>query len=273
MPTTLKEINSVDDICTDVTSKTETLLGKLDEFVLNRAMRIVNHAPALYTLKELGAAAGSSSYGIDAAASALSISAPAMLSVPAWTGNALRIACIAQLASIAKSVLASEDELDQGDITALTAANLVAAKAISAGGLKWTALTAAVTGYGARNGADDGFNIKTASMQVLSSFFAVSTIFGVVDAIPSYVPLLSGQTEVVAGLGLLAYYGASNRDGNSTTKKVINAAVIGGMLWSKVAGGALALTSSNLLQVGTLVTAGTAYVAYGAIMKAKAALA
>lgn len=273
-PTLLKEINSVDDFAAEVVDKTETILGKADDLILNRVMRAVNHAPAIVTLKALGEAAGSSKYGIDAAASALSVSAPALLSVPAWTGNALRLVCVAQLASIAKSVLASDsDELSQGDIASTTAANWVAAKAISGGGLKWMALTAVVSGHSARNGADGDFTIHTAAMQILSSFSAVATILGAANAAPSIIPVLAGQTELVAGLGLAGYYIGATRSGNGTTKKVVNAAIIGGMLWSKIAGGALALTMGNLLQVGTLVTAGTAYVAYNAITSAKDALA
>lgn len=274
-PTHLKDIKSVGDLCDDVVGKTEKLLGKIDEFVLKRAMRLVNHAPALYTLKELGTAAGSSKYGIDAAASALAIAAPSMLSVPAWTGNVLRVVCIAQIASIAKSVLATDDdELWQSDIAATTAANLAFAKVItSATPLRYMALTSVVSGYSARSASDSKMNIHNAAMQILSSFTAVATILGAVNALPAVVPILSGQPEIIAGLGLAGYYTAATRGANSTTKKVINAGVIGAILYGKIAGGALSLTMSNLLQFGTLVTVGTAYVAYGAVMKAKEALA
>ena len=276
VPTLLRDSNPVDKFFTDVVDKTETFLGKVDKLVLKRAMRVVNHAPVLYTLKELGTAAGSSNYGVDAAASAIAVAAPSMLAVPAWTGNVIRIVCAAQLASILKSVLASDDdELTQGDISATTAANWVAAKAITAASpLRWMALTSVVSGYAARTWeGDDKFNIHTASMQILSSFTAVATILGAANAVPSLVPILAGQSEIIAGLGLAGFYAAATRAKNGTTKKVVNAAVIGGILWSKIAGGALAMTMDNLLQVGTLVTVGTAYVAYGAIMKAKEALA
>ena len=66
----LADVPAPGELCDNVVDKTETVLGKLDDWILNRGMRIVNHIPALYTLKQLGAAAGGSvRFGIDAAAS------------------------------------------------------------------------------------------------------------------------------------------------------------------------------------------------------------
>lgn len=265
----------VAELCDNVVSRTETVLGKVDELVLGRAIRLVNHLPALYTLKQLGAAAGSAKYGVDAAASAFSVASPALLGVPVALNNVWRLICIAQLASIAKSALANDrDELSQKDIAALTASNWAAAKILtSSTPLRWMAATSIISGYSARNGADGDLTIHTAALQLMSSFTAVATILGAANAAPAVVPFLAGKAELLAGLGLAGFYAAATRGGNGKTKKVVNAAVIGGILWSKIAGGALALTRSNLLNVGTLVTIGTAYVAYEAVTKAKDALA
>ena len=279
VPTQLTDSDDpVAELCDNVVSKTETVLGKIDDLVLNRAMRLVNHVPALFTLKQLGAAAGGSvRFGIDSAASAFpAVAAPAMLAVPTWTNNIWRIICAAQIASVAKSVLASDDdELSQNDISALAAANFAAREATTSGSLGWMALTSIISGYSARNSeSDDGsITIHNASMQLMSSYTAIATILGATNALPQIVPLLEGKAVVLSGLGLAGYYMASTRNGNSTTKKVVNAVVMGGILAGKVAGGALALTRANLLQVGTLITVATAYVAYGSIMNAKDALA
>ena len=265
----------VAEICDNVVGKTEDVLGKVDEHILSRAMRLVNHVPALYTLRALGSAAGSSRYGIDAAASAFSVASPALLGVPTALNNVWRVICLAQVASIAKSALASDrDELSQRDIAALTASNWAAAKILTSGTpLRWMAATSVISGYSARNGGDGDLSIHNAALQLMSSFTAVATILGAANAAPSIVPFLAGKAELLAGLGLAGFYANASRAGNGQTKKIVNAAVIAGILWSKIQGGALALTTSNLLNVGTLVTIGTGYVAYEAIMKAKDALA
>ena len=166
------------------------------------------------------------------------------------------------------------DELSQSDIAGLTVANWAATRAItSATPLRWLAATSIISGFSARNGGDGPITIHNAALQLMSSFTAVVTILGVTNAIPSVVPFMDGKAELLAGLGLVGMYANSNRNGNGTTKKVVNAAVIGGILWGRIAGGALALTRSNIVAFSTIVTAATAYVAYGTIMKAKEALA
>ena len=103
-----------------------------------------------------------------------------------------------------------------------------------------------------------------------SSITTIATILGVSAALPNLIPPLAGVPEVTAGVGLLAYHTMVNRKSNTKVKKVVSAGVIGGILWNQIQRGALALSLNNLLQVGTLVTAGTAYVAYD---KAREALA
>jgi len=45
--------NALDDTCESCVSTTEKYVGKADDLVLNRAMRVVDHAPAFVTLKAL----------------------------------------------------------------------------------------------------------------------------------------------------------------------------------------------------------------------------
>lgn len=266
--------NVVTEVASDITSKTETVIGKADNMILKRAMRIVNHLPAVVTLKCFAEAAGSSKYGVDIAASTFSYASPDLLSVPTWLGNVWPVICVAQIASLAKSALASDsDEVDQGGISALAFANFGATKALtSATPLRWVLATSILSGYSARNGGDGDLTVHTAASQLMSSITTAMTILGGVAALPNLVPFLSGQPEILAGVGLAAFYSLATRDGNGLVKKIINAGVIGGILASKIAEGALKLTFDNLFSVGTLVTIGTAYVAYEALVRAKDAL-
>jgi len=45
--------NALDDTAENCVSTTEKYVGKADDLVLNRAMRVVDHAPAFVTLKAL----------------------------------------------------------------------------------------------------------------------------------------------------------------------------------------------------------------------------
>jgi len=267
--------NAIGDSVADITSKTETVIGKADSLLVKRLLRVVNHLPAIVTLKTLAEAAGSSKYGIDIAASTFSYSTPSLLSAPTWLGNVWPLICIAQIASLAKSALASDsDEIDQGGISALTISNFAAAKILtSATPLRWLIATSILSGFGARDGGDGDLTIHTAATQLMSSITSVMAVLGVVAALPTIVPFLSSQPEILAGIGLASLYAVVTREGNGLTKKVINACVVGGILASKIAGGALKLSLNNLISVGTLVTAGTAYVVYEAVIKAKDALA
>jgi len=267
--------NAVADTCEDVVSKTEDALGKADEYVLSRALRFVNHAPVLVTLGGFAKAAGSSKYGVDAAASTFKYASPAGLALPVWLGYAWPVICVAQIASVLKSSLASDgDELSQRDISVLAVANVAATRALtSATPLRWLAATSVISGYPARNGGDGDVTIHNAALQLMSSFTGAMTVLGAAARLPDVIPFLAGQAEITAGIGLAAYYVLATRKNNGTVKRLVNAGIIGGILASKIAGGALKLTASNLLSVGTLVTAGTAFVAVEAIRRAKDALA
>lgn len=277
---TATSLNAFTDVMTDLTSKTEAVVGKADGLLLRRVMRVVNHLPAVVTLKAFAEAAGSSKYGVDVAASTFSYSAPSLLSVPTWIGNVWSVVCVAQIASLAKSALASDgDEVDQAGVSALAASNYAAAQVLgSATPLRWLVATSVLSSFGARNNNNNNsgggdLTVHSASSQLMSGLTTAVAVLGVVAALPTVVPFLGNQPELLAGIGLVAFYGLVSREGNGLVKKVVNAAVVGGILASRVAGGALKLSLDNIISFGTLVTAGTAYVAYEAIMKAKDALA
>ena len=264
--------NVVDDLCDDIVSKTESVVERVDSLVLKRAMRLVNHFPMYYTLKGFASAAGSSMFGVDAAASAFSYSTPALLALPTWTGNVWRVACLFQVASLAKSALASDsDELSQSDITSMAATNFAATKALTSGSLQWLVATSVLSSYSARNGASSDLSIHNGAIQLVSSFTTATAILGITAAVPSIIPVLAGQEEILALIGLGGMYAAGTRSGNGQVKKVVNGLVAGGILWSKIAGGALNV--NNLLNLGTVITAGTAFVAYEVLTRAKNALA
>ena len=151
--------NELDDACEKISDTTEDYMGKADSLVLNRAMRFVDHAPMILTLKALTEKAGISArmWSISSNPGAFAGLTTA-LSVPTWCYNVWVLVAVAQAASIAKSALASDgNELSQADITANAATNFVAARAIgSANPLRDTALVALVSGYSLRQGNSDG---------------------------------------------------------------------------------------------------------------------
>lgn len=265
--------NEVDDACEKITDKTEDVLDKADSMVLGRAMRFVDHAPILVTLKALAEKAGSSKWGIDASASAFTGLSTA-LAVPTWCFNIWALVAVAQIASVAKSALAEDqNELSQKDISTTALSNFLAARTIgSSCALGDTALTAVVSGYALRKNANDGaVTIHSAAMQLVSSFTTVLTVLGTISWAAAQLPFMDGRTELVSGLGIAAYYIMATRGGNGTVKKAVNAGIIGGILYARLAEGvSFTLSTANLFSGITLV--GTAYVAYEAINRLRKAV-
>lgn len=264
-PAALNEFNG------GVTSKVESALGLADDLVLKRLMRFVNHAPVVVTLGNLLNQLGSAKYGLDIAPSALSIASPAGLAIPQWIGYSLRVAAVAQMAAVLRSSLAEDsDELSQGDISSIAVSNVALGRALADGSpINW-AIAAVASGFSARNGGDEEASLTNLSTQVTTAITSVAAVMGLATTLPSVVPLLQGQEQVTALLGLGGFLALSDRDGNNTVKKVVAACVSGGMLVSKIAGGALNV--GNLLRLDTVVTAGVAYVAAFSIDQARQAL-
>jgi hypothetical protein len=267
--------SEIDDVAEKIVSTTESYVGKADDLVLNRAMRVVDHAPAFFTLKALADAGGISASlsGITSNPEAFTGLATA-LSVPTVTFNVWAAICAFQALSLAKSALATDgNELSQADITATAAANFVATRAIgSANPLRDTILTALVSGYAVRNGsAGGGATIHSTSLQLMSSFTTVLSVLGLVDVIASKVPYLSGNANVIGLLGIASYYVMVTREGNGTVKKAVNAGILGGMLVNALKGGVtFSLTvGSFLTNIGLL---GTAYLAYEGVNRLRNAV-
>ena len=126
--------------------------------------------------------------------------------------------------------------------------------------------------YYARKNTDSAENpeLSNLSVQITSSLASVATVLGVAAQLPTVIPILQGQEQLTAVVGLMGYLGLATRDGNGVVKKVVNACVIGGVLVSKIAGGALNM--GNLMRLDTVVTAATAYVAAVTIDKARNAV-
>ena len=273
VPSTIVRKNQVSEFCDNITGKTEDAIAKADDLVISRAMRLADHAPILVTLKALADKVGSSRWGIDAAPSAFAGQIGTALTIPTAVFNVWALISICQLASVAKSALADgQNELSQVDITSTAIANVMATRAIgSSTPLLATGLTALVSGYALRrNGADGAVTIHKAPMQIMSSFTTVLTVLGGVSALAAKLPLIKGRTEVVSTMGVAAYYLLATRRNNGTVRKAVNAGVVGGVLYARLAASGLALTTSSLLSVSL---AATAYVAYEAMMKLKNAIA
>lgn len=240
-------------------------------------MRFVNHAPAWMTLgamiKSLGGA--SNRFGLDIAPSALKLGGPVALgSIPIWVGYVMPIMVVTQAAAIVRSALADNDELSQSDISSMAVSNVCLTRALSSPSPASWAVAAVASGYYARNGhGNEDANIKNLSIQVTSSVSTAAALLAASAQIPKLIPILSGQQELTAMVGLLGMLGLTTQDGNSTVKRTVNAVILGGLLISKLAGGALQLSKANLLSKGIVVTAGTAYTAIIALQRAKDSLA
>ena len=268
----------VHDVADSVSQKIQSVLGKADDLVLSRAMRFVNHAPVIVTLATLMSKLGATAqwrFGLDIAPSMLKLQAPAALgAVPTWVGYCLPIMVVSQCAAVARSALAADgDELSQADISALAVSNFAFTRAITdASPVNW-ALAAVATGYYARNGhGSEDASIKNLSIQVASSVSTAATVLAAASQLPNVVPFLAGQAELTGVLGLAAILGLATQDGNSEVKRIVNAAILGGILVSKIAGGALQLSTANLFSKGIVVTAAAAYVAAIAVDRARSAI-
>ena len=267
--------SELDDAADNIVENTEKYVGKVDDLVLNRAMRVVDHAPAFYTLKALADAGGISATlsGITSNPEAFTGLGTA-LSVPTVSFNVWAAICAIQALSLAKSALANDsNELSQADITATAAANFMATRAIgSANPLRDTILTALVSGYAVRNGSAAGdATIHSASLQLMSSFTTVLSVLGLVSAVSAKIPVVSDSANVVGLLGIASYYVMVTREGNGTIKKAVNAGILGGMLVNALKGGvSFSLTTGSLLtNIGIL---GTAYLAYEGINRLRNAV-
>ncbi|KAG7337782.1 hypothetical protein IV203_017788 [Nitzschia inconspicua] len=270
--TLVSEPESLHNLSDNVSSKLESLMEKADDLLLKRAMRFVNHAPIIVTLGTLLKQLESTKFGLDIAPSALNIAAPAGLgSIPTWIGYALPVVVVTQVAAVLRSSLAEDkDELSQEDISATAVSNFALARALQAPTtLNW-AIAAVASGYYTRKHGKEDPKMANLSIQITSSLASVATVLGVAAKLPNLIPILQGQEHVTALVGLLGYLGLASREGNGTVKKVVNAAVIGGVLISKIASGAL--NASNLLRIDTIVTVATAYVAAISIDKARDAI-
>jgi hypothetical protein len=263
----------IHDVADNVSGKIQSVLEKADDMVLKRAMRFVNHAPVIATLAAMISKLGSTKFGLDIAPSVLAITTPAGLGVPAWFGYCLPIMVVSQVAAVARSALADKDELSQEDISALAVSNFALTRALTASTPANWVIAAVASGYYARNGhGSEQANIKNLSIQVASSVSTAAAVLGLTAQIPTVIPFLRGQEEATALIGLISMLGLTTQDGNSKVKRVVNAAIVGGVLLSKIAGGALNLSMSNLLSKSIVVTAATAYVAAVAISRAQDAL-
>jgi hypothetical protein len=266
--------NELDDACEKVVSKTEEVVEKADSLVLSRVMRFVDHAPILLSLKCLTDKAGmacTKTGAITASPSSFTGLGTA-LAVPTWCFNIWALIAVTQLASVAKSALADGgNELTQKDITSTAIANVLASRAVgSANPLRDTALTAIVSGYALRKNSGDGaVNVHKAAMQLMSSFTTVLAVLGTVSAVAGKLSFVDAQVTSV--LGIAAYYGMATRGGNGTVKKAVNAGIIGGIAYARLAAGvALSMDVASVVTGAT--TVGVAYVAYEAVNRLRTAV-
>lgn len=267
--------NELDDAAEKIVSTTEEYVGKADDIVLKRVMRVVDHAPAFVTLKALADAGG-----ISASMSGIACNAEAFaglstaLSVPTACFNVWTAVCAFQALSLAKSALASDgNELSQADITAMTAANWVAARAVgSSNPLRDTLLTALFSGFAVRNGSAGGdATIHSAALQLMSSFTTVLAVLGLVSTVASKIPIVSDNANVIKLLGIASYYIMVTREGNGTVKKTVNAGILGGMLVAAIKSGvSVAFTAESLLTNAGLL--GLGYVAFDGVKRLKKAV-
>ena len=185
------------------------------------------------------------------------------LQVPTWCFNIWALAAVAQLASVAKSALASDrDELSQTDITTSAVTNWAATRMVgSANPLRDTIVTAIVSGYAMRNqNADGPVTVHNASTQLIASFTTTLAILGAISAAVSRVAFLHDIPEMTSLLGVAAMYVINARSGNGTVKKAVNGGIIAGILYNRLLAGVnFAFTGASVMS--NLVLLGMAMVA------------
>lgn len=251
-------LDDVDDAVKKIEDTTEKYAGKADDLVLNRAMRFANHAPILVTLKALADKAGMSATltGSVTANPGAFAGLSTALSVPTWCYNVWALAALSQLASVAKSALASDsDELSQADITATAVSNFAAVRMIgSANPLRDTIITALVSSYALRNNNAAGdVTVHNASTQLVASFTTTLAVLGTVSAAVARIPFLSDIPELSTLLGVASMYIINKRADNGTVKNAVNGGILAGMLYNRVIGGlSFALTGASLMSTITL---------------------
>jgi hypothetical protein len=266
--------NELDDACEKIVSKTEECIEKADNLVLSRVMRFVDHAPILLSLKCLADKAGMAcaKSGVITTSPTSFTGLGTALAVPTWCFNIWAVIAVTQLASVAKSALAEGgNELSQKDITSTATANFLAVRAVgSANPLRDTALTAIVSGYALRKNSGDGaVNVHKAAMQLMSSFTTVLAVLGVVSTVAGKLSFVNAQVTSV--LGIVAYYAMATRGGNGTVKKAVNAGIIGGVVYARLAAGvSLSMDVASIVTGAT--TVGVAYVAYEAVNRLRTAV-
>lgn len=264
----------LDKTVDDIAAQTEKIIEKGDDLVLSKVVSVANHAPAAYTLKELGSAVGSSWFGVDAAGSAFSTGIATALAVPTFLDPLWKVMCFVQVASLAKSALADDNEISQADITKTAVANYALMKAITTGDLSWLLASSVASSYPNRSGASFKAGIHNISLQIMSSLTTLTATLAVITKLSSYVPFLDGKEELNTLLGILGFYSLSKRQGNTTIKKSINAAAAVGMLWARISSGALNISGlSSLLSLRTVSLLGTSVVAWMSFNKAKESVA
>ena len=264
----IPEVDVVNDITGKVSGALETVLEKADDIVFSRVMRLVNHAPAIATLSTLLGAVGSTRFGTDIAPGALSFITPAGLAVPTWVGYSIPIVVLSQAVAVIRSTLDDSNELSQGDVAAMAISNWGLTRALSnASPMNW-AIAAIASNYIGRNGGSEDPSINNISTQVASSVSTAAAVLGATSVLPSIISSIIGHPipDLTTPLiGLVGLIGLSN-SGNGKVKKLVNAAVIGGIAVKKIIGGGFSVGP------GLLFTAATAYVAAMAINKAVDAL-
>jgi len=265
----------VEGIITQATDLTEEYSGKADNLVLNRAMRVFDHSPQLFTLKALMDKAGISvsTTGVASNPEVFGGLATA-LSVPTWCFNIWAVIAVTQITSIAKSVLSSDgNELSQGDITAASVANFAAVRAIgSTAPLRDNVILALVSAYNMRKGTSAGdVTLSNASTQLMSSFTTVVAVLGVVAKVAPKIPVIGSNPATTNLLGVTAMYAIATRSGNGKTKLAVNAGILTGIVAAAISGGvSVSASISSILSNFGLI--GIAYTTFKALNSLKAAV-
>jgi hypothetical protein len=266
-------LDKLNETCTDISDKTEEYVEKADSLIIDRVVRVMNHAPVLVTLMALADKTGMSISpdGFSAAPEAFE-GLTGDLEIPGWCYNVWAIAAFLQLGSVARSVLADSDELSQNDITAAAVTNYAVARMIgSTNALLDTIIVALLAGHAMRSGSAGDVTIHNASVQLVSAFTTTVAVLGVVAAIASRIPILKDIDATGPLTAVIAMHAITNRSGNGQVKEVVNGAILGGMALSAIRGGiSLDLDVDNILSLVT--TAGLLYVAYSAVDNARTAL-
>mmetsp|Transcript_38318 Transcript_38318/g.89116 ORF Transcript_38318/g.89116 Transcript_38318/m.89116 type:complete len:341 (-) Transcript_38318:284-1306(-) len=271
---------------TSLADITERLLERTDSLLLDRALSVADHVPALTSLLYFGfvsmvsmmpaarpdpatlAAFLSRNVG-PTTNSAFAAFFPTLITPPTPVFLVWPVIALVQLLTVTMSALRpGEPALSQRDLSALAVANvassawlLVSSRAME-GLLPLRSflvlpLVPILSGYPLKMTSDESkINARSVMFGIYSSFTTIASFLALTVELQhgGRIPLLYGLQEVNALIFLALFVVNANRPKNSIVKKIVNAGAVSGILLKRIFSGGFLNLFFSASFLGTLVT-------------------